>query len=32
LGLDRSLPEQFLVYIGDLAHGRLGNSLSPLSR
>src|ERR1700755_491802 len=28
LGLDRSLAEQFLVYIGDLAHGRLGNSLS----
>ncbi len=28
LGLDRSLPEQFLVYIGDLGHGRLGNSLS----
>ena len=28
LGLDRSLPEQFLVYVGDLAHGRLGNSLS----
>jgi ABC-type dipeptide/oligopeptide/nickel transport system permease component len=28
LGLDRSLLEQFLVYVGDLAHGRLGNSLS----
>jgi peptide/nickel transport system permease protein len=28
LGLDRSLPEQFLVYVRDLAHGRLGNSLS----
>jgi peptide/nickel transport system permease protein len=28
LGFDRSLPEQFLVYVGDLAHGRLGNSLS----
>src|SRR5271163_4548821 len=28
LGLDRSLAEQFLVYVGDLAHGRLGNSLS----
>src|ERR1700730_10191708 len=27
LGFDRSLPEQFLVYVGDLAHGRLGNSL-----
>src|ERR1700724_1851249 len=28
LGLDRSLPEQFLVYVEDLAHGRFGNSLS----
>src|SRR5271167_1223527 len=28
LGLDRSLPEQFFIYIEDLAHGRLGNSLS----
>jgi len=28
LGLDRSLPEQFLVYVEDLVHGRLGNSLS----
>ena len=28
LGLDRGLPEQFLVYIVDLAHGQLGNSLS----
>jgi len=28
LGLDRSLPAQFLVYITDLAHGRFGNSLS----
>ena len=28
LGLDRSLPAQFLVYVEDLAHGRLGNSLS----
>ena len=28
LGLDRSLPEQFVTYVGDLAHGRLGNSLS----
>ena len=28
LGLDRSLPEQFVVYVEDLAHGRLGNSLS----
>jgi peptide/nickel transport system permease protein len=28
LGLDRSLPQQFLVYVEDLAHGRLGNSLS----
>ena len=28
LGLDRSLPEQFLAYIGDLATGDLGNSIS----
>src|SRR6266700_3847630 len=28
LGLDRSLPQQFFVYVDDLAHGRLGNSLS----
>ena len=28
LGLDRPLPEQFARYIGDLAHGNLGNSLS----
>ena len=28
LGLDRPLPEQFLRYVGDLAHGDLGNSLS----
>ncbi|KKI99195.1 ABC transporter permease [Prochlorothrix hollandica] len=28
LGLDRSLPEQFWLYIGDLAQGDLGNSLS----
>ncbi|HVZ53196.1 MAG TPA: ABC transporter permease, partial [Pseudolabrys sp.] len=28
LGLDRPLPEQFLRYVGDLAHGNLGNSLS----
>jgi peptide/nickel transport system permease protein len=28
LGLDRSLPAQFLIYVEDLAHGRLGNSLS----
>jgi peptide/nickel transport system permease protein len=28
LGLDRSLPAQFLVYVEDLVHGRLGNSLS----
>lgn len=27
LGLDRSLPEQFLIYLGDLAHADLGNSL-----
>ena len=28
LGLDKSLPEQFVGYIVDLAHGNLGNSLS----
>ena len=28
LGLDRSLPEQFWLYLGDLAHGNLGNSIS----
>ncbi len=28
LGLDRSLPEQFLAYAGDLATGDLGNSIS----
>jgi peptide/nickel transport system permease protein len=28
LGLDRPLPEQFLRYVNDLAHGNLGNSLS----
>lgn len=28
LGLDRSLPEQFLIYIGDLARGDLGQSLA----
>lgn len=28
LGLDRSLPEQFLIYIGDLATGDLGQSIS----
>ena len=28
LGLDRSLAEQFVVYVEDLSHGRLGNSLS----
>jgi len=28
LGLDRPLPEQFLRYVGDLAQGNLGNSLS----
>ncbi|MCW5736826.1 MAG: ABC transporter permease [Enhydrobacter sp.] len=28
LGLDKSLPEQFVAYIVDLAHGNLGNSLS----
>ena len=28
LGLDRSLPEQFLHYVSDLARGNLGNSLT----
>jgi peptide/nickel transport system permease protein len=28
LGLDKSLPEQFVAYIGDLLHGNLGSSLS----
>jgi peptide/nickel transport system permease protein len=28
LGLDRSLGEQFIRYVADLAHGRLGNSLA----
>ena len=28
LGLDRSLPEQFLVYVGDLLRGDLGQSIS----
>jgi len=28
LGLDRPLPEQFVRYVEDLAHGDLGNSLS----
>src|SRR5271170_4115788 len=28
LGLDQSLPEQFLRYVDDLAHGNLGNSLA----
>lgn len=28
LGLDRSLPEQFLVYLGQLAKGDLGQSIS----
>jgi ABC-type dipeptide/oligopeptide/nickel transport system permease component len=28
LGLDRSLPEQFLHYVLDLLHGNLGNSLT----
>lgn len=28
LGLDKSLPEQFIVYVGDLLSGNLGNSLS----
>ena len=32
LGLDKSLPEQFVGYIGDLLQGNLGNSLSTASR
>ena len=28
LGLDKSLPEQFIVYVGDLLSGNLGTSLS----
>ena len=28
LGLDRSLPEQFAIYLGDLAQGDLGQSLA----
>ena len=28
LGLDKSLPEQFVVYVGDLLSGNLGTSLS----
>jgi peptide/nickel transport system permease protein len=28
LGLDRSLPEQFVIYLGDLARGDFGTSLS----
>ena len=28
LGLDRSLPEQFFRYLGELAHGDLGQSIS----
>jgi peptide/nickel transport system permease protein len=28
LGLDKPLPEQFVRYIADLAHGNLGNSLT----
>lgn len=28
LGLDRSLPEQFFIYLGELARGDLGNSLT----
>ena len=28
LGFDKPLPEQFLVYVGDLARGNFGNSLS----
>ena len=27
LGLDKSLPEQYVIYLGDLLHGNLGKSL-----
>src|SRR5437870_1250664 len=27
LGLDKPLPEQYLIYLGNLAHGDLGNSI-----
>src|SRR5712671_1658997 len=28
LGLDKSLPEQFVRYVGDLAHGDMGSALT----
>lgn len=28
LGLDKSLPEQYFIYLGDLLHGDLGKSLN----
>ena len=28
LGLDKSMPQQFIIYVGDLARGDLGNSLT----
>ena len=28
LGLDKSLPEQYIMYLGDLLHGNLGKSLN----
>ena len=28
LGLDKSLPEQYIIYLGDLLHGDLGKSLN----
>lgn len=31
-GLDKSLPEQFLVYVGNLFHGNLGMSISQYPR
>ncbi len=32
LGLDRPLPEQFLIYVGDLLNGDFGSSISTASR
>jgi ABC-type dipeptide/oligopeptide/nickel transport system permease component len=32
LGLDKSLPEQFFIYIGELVRGDLGTSLTTVKR
>lgn len=32
LGLDKTLPEQFVVYLRELAEGNLGNSVATASR